>query len=45
MRQPWPQEAFEVWRAFPQAWRTRETDEEILALLSRSLPRNFQPRD
>jgi serine/threonine protein kinase len=39
------QEAFEVWRAFPQTWRTRETDEEILAILTRSLPRNFQPRD
>lgn len=39
------QEAFDVWRAYPQNWRNRETDEEILTILGRRLPPNFQPRD
>ncbi|KAF0176317.1 MAG: serine/threonine protein kinase bacterial [Limisphaerales bacterium] len=44
VRQGKAQEAFDVWLAFPSDWRTRETDEEILEILGRSLPRGFQPK-
>ena len=38
------QDAFEVWLAFPGGWRTREIDEQILAILRRAMPPNFQPK-
>ncbi|MEQ2008993.1 MAG: serine/threonine-protein kinase [Limisphaerales bacterium] len=44
LKQNKPQEAFEVWLAYPQNWRNRETDEEISRILSQRLPPNFEPR-
>jgi len=44
LKQNKPQEAFEVWLAYPQNWRNRETDEEISRILSQSMPPNFEPR-
>lgn len=44
LKQNRPQEAFEVWMAFPQQWRSRETDEEISRILTRRLPPNFEPK-
>ena len=38
------QEAYEVWRDFPQRLQTRESDQEILQLLRRRLPPDFVPR-
>ncbi len=45
LKQNKPQEAFDVWRAYPQAWRNRETDEEIGRLLNQRMPANFQPKE
>ena len=44
LKQNKPQEAFDVWRAYPQSWRMRETDEEIGRLLNQRMPANFQPK-
>ena len=38
------QEAFEVWLAFPESWRSRELDREIIAIIQRTLPAGFRPR-
>ncbi len=38
------QDAYSVWRQFPQAWRTYETDQEILQILDKFMPPNFQPQ-
>lgn len=38
------QQAFEVWTAFPQSWRNRETDGEIIVIIQRNLPAGFRPR-
>lgn len=38
------QEAFEVWLAFPESWRSRELDGEIIAIIQRTLPAGFRPR-
>ena len=38
-----PQDAFDVWLEFPEGWRTREVDQEILEILARLMPRGFQP--
>ena len=39
-----PQEAFEVWLAFPTSWRNRELDGQIIAIIQRTLPAGFRPR-
>ena len=44
LKQGKPQDAFEVWLAFPQGWRNREIDEEIGRILNRLMPPNFEPR-
>ena len=44
LKQGKPQEAYEVWLAFPQGWRNREVDQDILRLLNQSMPPNFQPK-
>lgn len=38
------QQAFEVWTAFPQDWRNREIDGEMIAIIQRNLPAGFRPR-
>ena len=38
-----PQEAYEVWKTFPDNLRTREGDQQIQQLLKRSLPSGFMP--
>jgi serine/threonine protein kinase len=39
-----PQEAYNVWKDFPNTLRTRESDQQIQSLLEENLPRDFQPR-
>jgi len=38
------QEAYDVWRRFPQGLQTPETDEQIADILQRFMPPQFQPR-
>jgi hypothetical protein len=38
------QEAYDVWRDFPQHLRTRESDQQIQQTLQRTLPPGFVPR-
>ncbi len=37
------QEAYNVWKVFPERLRTPETDQQIRQLLEQSLPPDFQP--
>ena len=39
-----PQEGWDVWFDFPNGWRTKETDQEIMEIIDRTLPRDFQPK-
>jgi hypothetical protein len=39
-----PQEAYDLWKDFPQTLRTLESDQEIGEILQRSLPPDFVPR-
>lgn len=39
-----PQEAYDVWRKFPLALQTPETDEQIANILQRFMPPQFQPK-
>jgi serine/threonine protein kinase len=38
------QGAYDVWTNFPASFRSRETDQQIMALLVANLPRDFHPR-
>ncbi len=38
------QEAYDVWRQFPERLRTPETDDDIAQILNRFIPPNFQPK-
>jgi serine/threonine protein kinase len=38
------QGAYDVWTNFPSNFRSRETDQQIMALLVANLPRDFHPR-
>ncbi|MFM8468570.1 MAG: hypothetical protein ACKODH_01150 [Limisphaerales bacterium] len=38
------QEAFEVWLAFPEGWRNRETDGQMIEIIRRLLPSSFRPQ-
>ena len=44
LKQNKPQAAYDVWRKFPMALQTPETDEEIADILQRFMPPQFQPR-
>ncbi|HTA96008.1 MAG TPA: hypothetical protein VK769_07770, partial [Verrucomicrobiae bacterium] len=38
------QGAYDVWTNFPSNFRSRETDQQIMALLVANLPQDFHPR-
>ena len=42
-RNDW-QGAYDVWTNFPSNFRSRETDQQIMALLQANLPQDFRPR-
>ena len=43
LKQGRTRQAFDVWRQFPSAYQTPETDQQVKEILIRFMPQDFQP--